>query len=221
MMHCFRLGLVPSIQPKHTKPLREGPAEGLLLARNHANTWCPVNRLTPAHKHNIIRQHARVERLREQLHYIAPDTQSVPLILVVMQKSCFWGSLTSTSGICSFEAMSRNTNKPGFRPVDAHPAEGRGISLTSSCLYFLKNESHGSILCFIFKLCKNYTESYSWGTFASLISAYSGLFQVLLTLGQAQLHREVTPWPKLLTRFSQLALAGLDQPSALRSWEHS
>lgn len=78
-MRCFRLGPVLNIQPKHTNPLREGPAEGLLLAGNHANTRCPVNRLAPAHKHNIIWQHARVERLREQermVHPIAPDTHS-------------------------------------------------------------------------------------------------------------------------------------------------
>lgn len=63
--------------------LREGPAEGLLLVCSRANTRCPVNRLTPSHKHGTIHLHVCVGRLREQegmFHYIAPD-------LVVMQKS--------------------------------------------------------------------------------------------------------------------------------------
>lgn len=88
-------------------------------------------------------------------------------------------------------------------------------------VFLLKMKSRGRIWCFIFNLCNNYTESYSWGTFSSLISACFGLFQVLLTLGQPWLHQEVTPWPKLLTRFSQPSFTGLYRPSALRSWEHS
>lgn len=136
--------------------LREGPAEGLLLVCCHANTQCPVNRLTPSHKHGTIHLRVCVGRLREQegmFQYIAPD-------LVVMQKSevggdpfpLLWGCLMSTSSIHSFEVMSRKADIPCVGAADAHPAEEKP-RLASFCLYFCL--SHGSMLCFLCKLCNN------------------------------------------------------------------
>lgn len=68
--------------------LRGAPAEGLLLVCSHANTGCPVNRLTPSHQHGTIHPHecvGRPENRKERFATSALTLHSTDL--VVMQKS--------------------------------------------------------------------------------------------------------------------------------------